>query len=256
MKAGALLGGASLRRAGWFLIAGTLFAFAATCATTTAVESPPSPSAPPDTAIHTARTDRPGKADAPGPGEQRELSAGDKEALELAQQLSSQSEQLLEGGRQEDALTRVREALDIRLEILGPEDPLTAESLNDLGVLRLGLGAPGDARPHLEQALAMRKRTLGDSHHQTATSHSNVASLLYTTGDLDGARIHMERALAIWEETLGEDHSRTMVGLGNLASLLQEQGEFKAARACFERLLAIHERILGPEALGYGNNPR
>jgi tetratricopeptide (TPR) repeat protein len=138
-------------------------------------------------------------------------------------------------------------ALAIREKALGPEHPLTAASLNNLGRLLRDKGDLAGARALFERALAVREKVLGPDHRHTAASLNNLASLIQAQGDLAGVLPLYERALAIREKVLGPDHPDTAAALNNLARLLKDQGEFARARPFSERALAIREKVLGPE---------
>jgi tetratricopeptide (TPR) repeat protein len=138
-------------------------------------------------------------------------------------------------------------ALAIRENVLGPEHPDTAMSLNNLALLLRDQGDLAGARPLFERALAILEKTLGPEHRDTATSLNNLALVLRTQGDLGRARPLYERALAIRENVLGPEHPDTAMSLNNLALLLQAQGDLAGARPLHERDLAICERVLGPE---------
>jgi tetratricopeptide (TPR) repeat protein len=98
--------------------------------------------------------------------------------------------------------------------MLGPEDPYTATSLNNLAQLLKAQGDFAGAQPLYERALAIREKSLGPEHPETASAQ----------GDLVGARPLLERALAICEKTLGPKHPETAPALNDLAILLQDQG--------------------------------
>jgi tetratricopeptide (TPR) repeat protein len=137
--------------------------------------------------------------------------------------------------------------LTVRQQVLGPDHPGTAASLNNLALLLRERGELAAARPLLERALAIRERVLGPDHPDTAASLNNLARLLHGLAEHAAARPLLERAFAIWERTLGPDHPQTALGMNNLALLLRAQGQLVAARPLLERALAIREHVLGPE---------
>jgi hypothetical protein len=61
--------------------------------------------------------------------------------------------------------------------VLGPEHPDTAASVNNLGVLFGDQGDLAAAQPLLERALAIREKALGPEHPDTAMSLNNLAFL-------------------------------------------------------------------------------
>jgi tetratricopeptide (TPR) repeat protein len=142
------------------------------------------------------------------------------------------------------AMAVVRDVLAICEKVLGPEHPLTAESLNNLAFLLHGQGDFAGAQPLYERALAVREKVLGPEHPDTAGSLNNLAVLFREQDNFAAARPLHERALAIREKVLGSEHPSTANSLNNLALVLQAQGDFAAARPLFERALAIWEKVL------------
>jgi tetratricopeptide (TPR) repeat protein len=138
-------------------------------------------------------------------------------------------------------------ALAIREKVLGPEDPATATSLDNLAHLLQAQGDFAGARPLFERALAIYEKVLGPEDPATATSLNNLAGLLQAQGDLARAQPLHERDLAICEKVLGPEHPDTALSLNNLAHLLQAQGDLAGALPLYERALAIREKVLGPE---------
>jgi tetratricopeptide (TPR) repeat protein len=132
-------------------------------------------------------------------------------------------------------------------KVLGPEHPFTAESLNNLAVMRQSQGDYAAARPLFERALAIREKVLGPEHPRTADSLDNLGILLQTLGDPAGARPLHERALAIREKALGPEHPGTATSLNNLAKSLLLKGDLTGARPLYERALAIGGKTLAPE---------
>ena len=139
-----------------------------------------------------------------------------------------------------------KRALAIYEQVLGPQHPATAQSLNNLGALLRAQGDLAGARPYYERALAIREQVLGPSHPDTAGSLNNLGALLRAQGDLAGARPYYEWALAIREQVLGPAHPDTAGSLNNLGALLRAQGDLAGARPYYERALAIWEQVLGP----------
>jgi class 3 adenylate cyclase/Tfp pilus assembly protein PilF len=138
-------------------------------------------------------------------------------------------------------------ALAIREKVLGPEDPDTALSLNDLGFLIERQGHLAEARPLYERALAINEKALGPEHPATAENVANLGRLLWFQGDFARARSLLERALASFEKALGPEHFNTLTSLSNLALLIQTQGDLAGARTLHERALMIREKVLGPD---------
>ncbi|MGA6827415.1 tetratricopeptide repeat protein [Nitrospira sp. NS4] len=138
-------------------------------------------------------------------------------------------------------------ALAIREQVLGPEHPDTAASLNDLASLYGSQGRYAEAEPLYQRALAIREQVLGPEHPDTAASLNNLASLYRSQGRYAEAEPLYQRALAIREQVLGPEHPDTAASLNDLASLYGSQGRYAEAEPLYQRALAIREQVLGPE---------
>jgi Tetratricopeptide repeat/Domain of unknown function (DUF4062) len=144
-------------------------------------------------------------------------------------------------------------ALSIRQELLGPEHPETAKSLNALGLLLWDQRDLDGALILHQRALEVRQKVLGPQHPDTAMSMNNLALLLHAKGDFAAAKPLFERALSIYEEALGAEHPDTGLALNNLARLLHACDESDGARPLYERALAILDKSPGP---GHPNTNR
>jgi tetratricopeptide (TPR) repeat protein len=138
-------------------------------------------------------------------------------------------------------------ALAIREQVLGPDHPDTAQSLNNLAGLLQVTGDYMGARPLLERALAIWEQTLGPDHPTTAQSLNNLGLLLQFIGEHVGARPLLERVLMITEQALGPDHPITAQSLNNLAYLLHVAGEYTRALPLYAQALSVTEQALGSD---------
>ena len=80
-----------------------------------------------------------------------------------------------------------RRALAIQEKTLGPDHPLVAVDLNDLGSLLQGKGDYAGAEPLYRRAVAIDEKALGPDHPNVAGDLNNLAALLYAKGDYAGA---------------------------------------------------------------------
>jgi tetratricopeptide (TPR) repeat protein len=149
-------------------------------------------------------------------------------------------------GRYVDAIPKVREALALREQALGPTHPDVAESLNSLAELLATTGDYAGARPLYERGLRIREQALGPTHPDVAQSLNAFGAMLTATGDYAGARPMYERALRIREQALGPAHPDVAQSLNNLALLLAMTGDYAGARPLYERALLTWEQARGP----------
>ena len=84
-------------------------------------------------------------------------------------------------GRYDEAEPLYERALEIKEEVLGPDHPDTAQSLNNLAALHESQGRYDKAEPLLERALAIREEALGPKHPHTQIVRNNYVGLLRET---------------------------------------------------------------------------
>jgi len=210
---------------------------------------------------------------------------GQDRGLLGAELSSSRAVVLRARGDLPEALADMQRALEIREQVLGPDHPRIADTLNALGSIHRSRNALDDALAAQTRALAIRRAALGAGHpdigvaandlglleqsrgHLTeATTYleealkiaedarddlevaltlNNLGRLAQLRGDLPGAQRHLERALALREAKRGPDHLDTAATLHNLGLLHLLRGDRLAARTALGRVLKIRERQLG-----------
>jgi tetratricopeptide (TPR) repeat protein len=137
-----------------------------------------------------------------------------------------------------------KHALEIWQIVLGPDHPLTANGLNNLGGVYMAMGDYAKAEPLYQRALAIRQKVLGPEHPNTATCLNNLARLYQTMGDYAKAEPLCHRALAIWQKVLGPDHPNTATSLENLAVLEFDLGRNKEAEVYAHRAADAQRNLL------------
>jgi tetratricopeptide (TPR) repeat protein len=137
------------------------------------------------------------------------------------------------------------QALAIQEQALGPDDLVTAESVNNLAVLYMNQGRYEESEPLYRRALKIREERLGDSHREVATTLGNLAILLRQTGAYDEAERSCLRALKITEDADGPCHASTATCLNNLAALYYTQLQYAEAEPLLRRALEIDREVLG-----------
>jgi hypothetical protein len=96
-------------------------------------------------------------------------------------------------------------ALAIREKVLGPEHPLTGQSLNNLALLLQDQGGLAGARPLCERALAIGEK-FQPEHPNTNRGRHNLARLRLSSGNAGDALALGEAALAAHERALRPNH--------------------------------------------------
>lgn len=148
----------------------------------------------------------------------------------------------------QEAAPLVREGLEIREEIFGPDSVEVAESLQLLGsLLAFSRGPAADLEPLFRRAVEIRERHLGPDDLELTTSLRSLGIVYSMMSCGDEARAILDRVVRIRETRLGPEHADVGDVLLRLAHLESSQGRFEDALAQMERAVRISERDLGPE---------
>ncbi|MBF0552746.1 MAG: toll/interleukin-1 receptor domain-containing protein, partial [Deltaproteobacteria bacterium] len=167
--------------------------------------------------------------------------------LDKAGYMNQQGSALYLAGKYAEAEAPLKDALDIRDQLLEPNYPKIADSLNDLAALYQAQGKYAQAEPLFQRALEIREEVLAPDHPDTATTLNNLAGLYSAEGKYDQAEPLYQRSLNIYAQALGPDHPDTATTLNNLAELYQAQGKYDEAEPLYLRALKIREDALGPD---------
>ncbi|BCL80860.1 tetratricopeptide repeat protein [Ktedonobacteria bacterium brp13] len=160
-------------------------------------------------------------------------------------------------GQYTDAEPFLLQALKMREQILDPQHPDIATSLNNLAGLYQVQGKYTQAEPLYLRALEIQEQVLGPNHASVATSLNDVATLYRLQGRFVEADQLFQRALLLREQVLGSGHPDIACSFSDLASLYYDQGKYDQAEPLFQRALAIREQALGaqhPEVAAALNN--
>jgi serine/threonine protein kinase/Tfp pilus assembly protein PilF len=142
------------------------------------------------------------------------------------------------------AIELVQAGLEIRERKFGRDSLEVAESLNNLGELKLDKGDFSTAGTLVLEALAIRRKRLGDEHIAVAGSLNNFGALKYSVGDWRGAEEAFREALAIQRKALGDQHLSVADTLNNLAMTLKVQEKYAEATPLYQNALSIRRKNL------------
>jgi len=132
-----------------------------------------------------------------------------------------------------------QKALALRRRVFGEDDPLTANSYNNVAVAYHDLGRITESLAENRRALAIREKTLGREHPMVAQSVNGIGSQLLELGDLETALTTLDEALALARRTLPAKHTLVVAILANRANVLAELARYDAARIAYGELIAI-----------------
>jgi non-specific serine/threonine protein kinase/serine/threonine-protein kinase len=143
-----------------------------------------------------------------------------------------------------------QQSLEIRRRVLGPENPDTLASMDDLAGALKERGQYIEAAKMFGEEIDIERRVLGLENLQTLNAMNNLADDLRKDGhDEQGEKLNRE-TLDISRRVLGPEHPVTLDSMNGLALCLESEGHFAESETLFQEVLDIRRRVLGPEHPG------
>ena len=171
--------------------------------------------------------------------------APDATDVALARALGSMAVMHVDAGELDRAAELMRESIEIKERVLGPNHPSVNDTLLNLGALELLRGSHTLALRHHERALA-NALPFGDRHPTVLGILANIAMIHLRLGDHDRA-LGMAREVAdARADVLGAAHPDTITALNNVAAVYVESGRFVEAEALFVDLLDRQRGLASP----------
>jgi len=168
--------------------------------------------------------------------------------LVKARLLQAMANTLRKLGLLESARRPQEQALAIRREILGVDNPDTLNSLNDMGVLLRHTGKLAEAEQHHREALEKGRRVRGSDHPDTLEALSSLGAVLMARSNPAEAETCYREVLESRRRVLGEEHHDTLVAISQMGTLLQAQGKPAEAEKYIREALEKCRRVLGEDA--------
>lgn len=110
-------------------------------------------------------------------------------------------------GREDEALSRLSQALDMYKESVGEDHIGTAGAFQRLSELHLEMNDEAKALSCAQQALTIRQNRLGKHDEATGDSYFIIGKIFLTRMDLDAARSCLEAALEIFRSRRSNTHA-------------------------------------------------
>ncbi|QBZ58570.1 hypothetical protein PoMZ_03525 [Pyricularia oryzae] len=162
----------------------------------------------------------------------------EKEILGLLQHNVAEVYDLL--GQYEEAEQMYRETLALREKVLGPENPSTFASINNLALVLKNQGKYEEAEQMHRKTLELSKKVLGPENPETFNSMNNLASVLDNQGKYEEAEQMHRKKLAFKEKVLGPENPSTLASMNNLALVLDNQGKYEEAEDIYRRIQELN----------------
>lgn len=147
----------------------------------------------------------------------------------------------------EQAENYLQRALDMFLELEGPESERISEALSNLAVVLtiredVNLELAGE---YTLRALSMQRRLLGNDHPFVASNLHNLGALYYDLEDYDSAIPVLEEAIALRSTLYGERSVPVANSMNKLSQVYMDQGELTRAENLLLRAISIHRENYG-----------
>jgi tetratricopeptide (TPR) repeat protein len=141
---------------------------------------------------------------------------------------------------------KLREALALRRDILGPEPhPDLAENMNDLALVLFTAARYEETESLYLEVMEMQQILYGDEHPQIATTLGNVGQLYRMQGKLTDAAASYAKALKMQVQLLGEAHPDVARIHNDMAFIYADEGDLDKAIASMEKALSLRQAALG-----------
>ena len=149
-------------------------------------------------------------------------------------------------GDLDDAAAMHRQALNLRLQALGTNDPLVAESMRRLSHVLWRQGKLDEAGKMARDGIAMECQLLGTTNLEVSRSLEDYSAILNTKGGVNPAIAVLRQALATKEALLGHDNLEVADTMDDLAGFcLSIHYRVEDAEAMMRDALTIRQKLLG-----------
>lgn len=156
----------------------------------------------------------------------------------------SAGQQAIQDRRVNDA-ERLLLAAAKHIEIVNPEDPRLADTLNDLGVLYGMQNRDIEAEPLFQRALVINEKAYGRQHPSIVLTLQNLAVIYASQDKFSEAHVAALESLEISRRLFGTNHPRIGSSCRTLAIVYALQGDAQTAERFAERSIVIFEQTLG-----------
>src|SRR5216683_5530422 len=140
-----------------------------------------------------------------------------------------------------------QQSLDIRRRVLGPENPDTLASMDDLGGALKESGQFVEAAKMFREEIDIRHHVLGPENPDTLNSMDNLGDALWADGNYAEAEKVDRETLDLRRRVLGPEHPDTINSMNNLEVCLIYLGRYPEAEKLGRETLDLRRRVLGPE---------
>jgi tetratricopeptide (TPR) repeat protein len=145
-------------------------------------------------------------------------------------------------GQYSEAGRLLERALQTQRRLVGPDNPETLTTTNQLANVYWHQRKLKEAEPLYLDVAERRRRLLGDEHVDTLKADFDLASLYALQKRFDDAERLTRSTLEKQRRVLGAEHPDTLSSMNNLGSVYFNQGRYKDAEPIAREVLEISRR--------------
>jgi serine/threonine protein kinase/tetratricopeptide (TPR) repeat protein len=150
-----------------------------------------------------------------------------------------------QGGKFDEAIACQREALALRRQALGDDDPRVANSLDHLGDVLRAAGELTDAETVGRQALALQIKYLDPDNRRVNLTRTSLGMTLRSEGKLSEAESQLRTSMEHWlKRPSWQNDFNAVRTINQLAATLQQEGKLADAEALDRQTLASLKQTL------------
>lgn len=146
-----------------------------------------------------------------------------------------------------EAQTLLRQSMEIRRRLRGPDDPDTLRSQTGLSYVLREMGRFAEAEKLQRDALPRMRRVLGPDDPDTLRCLNGLSGVLYAEGRTAEAEQVGKEALDREMRVHGPDDGGTLWTMITLASVYFDEGRLKDAEKLYRQTFETRRRVLGPD---------
>jgi CHAT domain-containing protein/Tfp pilus assembly protein PilF len=171
-----------------------------------------------------------------------------KDSLDFAAAMNVKGEIIQREKKPKQAKPYLQKALEIRIKVLGPDNPDVANSQYNLGYMFSDLGEFAKAETHFLLSLEINKKTIGPGHPKNIKVLNSLGFLYDRTDDFAKSENYYRQALELRKKSLGPEHPDVAASLNSLGLLYLSNSENPVkAEPHLLQALEIRKKTLGPE---------
>jgi CHAT domain-containing protein/tetratricopeptide (TPR) repeat protein len=158
-------------------------------------------------------------------------------------------------GKYADAEPLLRQAIEIRREVLGQTHPALASSLGELATLQLHTGKFAEAEQNFKRTIEIYSLS-GDENNPDLARNLHALGLLCAEmsdkdGYADAAGVLLRKAIETWGKSVGVNHPNYARTVYDLSQLYLREGNWLAAEPLYLWMLERNRVLLGDEHPDY-----